>query len=409
MPQDKNKKRFLSKYTVDNEVFKKNRCDSSVVEGGHARSRRAQTGKVEKMAELANLLIKHKVSRNQIAIASEVSPATITRLVNKGQWTESKEKNSAIRDGIFKCLGAAGANEREIRNSLDIQEEHKVSSLTSETMRFFSLVSNPFSPTQIQSGADVLQTSEHTLTVNRIVNAARRGEFIFIVGYHGAGKTTALNDATAKLGSERSCKICRILDPYTEGLKIGAIIDAMGRAVGINYNGFARSRSLEQISSALRQPTATPLLVIIDDGHALHPQTFYALKRLWDNMVSDFKHLISIVVLSQFSIFDSLKLDRFAEVRNHVEIYEIAGFISATEIQNYIIQRCRLLPGKWEKLFDPEVPNLIWEYERRNYRREGMFAIEPRQLNHICIDLLNKAVEMGDPLICTDTVKKYYR
>jgi len=375
----------------------------------HVRSLRAKTGKTEKMKRLADLLLEHNISRRQLSITCGVSPATITRLINEAQWPKIKKTKAAVQDGIFKHLKAAGIKEREINQALEIQEEHKMASLYPQTLQHFDLRDNPFRPSAVKATADVLPTSEHMFTVDRIAGSAKHGEFIAIIGKHGAGKTTALNDALDRLRNEKACKICRVLDPHTVGLRVGSIIDSIGRTLGIPYNGHSRSRTLAHIENALHQPDALPVLVIIDDGHALHHSAFFELKRLWDNLVIGHNHLISIVILAQPSIYQVLDNPNFAEVRNHLEDYSIAGFLSPKEVKAYIMHRCRKLPGKWTRIFDEDVPFTIWDYEMKNTRGNDQRTLEPRQLNRICIELMNMAKDIESPRVTSDTVKDYYK
>jgi len=270
---------------------------------------------------------------------------------------------------------------------------------------------NPFDPAMIRGERDIYKNEEHTDAVSRIETAALEGRFFILIGRQGTGKTTALDAASVKLTQSSRCRIIRVPAPDTERLKIGHIIDYLAAQLGTKYRGWNNQRKLGQIKDILAQPGSRRVLLVIDDGHALHGMTLISLKRLYDILKPNagFDHLIGIVILAQEPMFDTL--DRIEEVGTHVTSFQMWGLQGANEVAAYITQKLRKIGKTLADFFDgdADVPALIWKYEvALNPQRKTERWIEPRRLHQICKDLMIAAVAAGEKRIGNNHVEIYY-
>ncbi len=365
---------------------------------------------------LADLVTGIRLSHRKLAAECNVSPATINLIVKHNIWPKSAELTDQLRNDIKQILLSAGCPEAEIDRALKI-EEHTMG-MNPLTLRHFGWHNNPFSASRVKGPRDVLDLDEHKNAVDRICEAGINSELLILIGPQGTGKTTAIDAAEYRLNNEpnKACRVVRILQPEIENLKIGPIIDSIGRAISCNYQGYDQGRKIEEILSIQSQKNAKRLLAVIDDGHALHPKTLLAIKRFWDNTKIDFGHLLGIVILAQEGIETSLSRSDLVEVATHADIIEIWGLLNEAELRDYIALKLKPFfnidnPKAYDhidKLMDVDIPTLIWQHEQSKAVKNDVIPVEPRHLNTIMIGIANRAAFLGDPKITADHINYVY-
>src|SRR3990167_3954511 len=184
---------------------------------------------------LAELRAALPISLSALARRCGYSKASLSLLFAKGQLPSTPHIRAALLAAVARELKALNLNPAPILHLSKTQTE--TPTMDPFTLNFFSLLNNPFSPARVNAPADVLQTAEHNLAVQRIMEAGVHQEFLILVGRHGSGKTTAVDAAAAKLESAGACAVVRILQPETEKLKIAGILKAICRHIGSAYRG----------------------------------------------------------------------------------------------------------------------------------------------------------------------------
>jgi len=355
---------------------------------------------------LARLLKKAAISQRSLARECEVSAATVNLFVKSGILPRSPQLRAKLHDDITQILTGAGCLPSDINKALN-QEEPPMG-LTPQALKHFGFPNNPFSAARVNGPRDVLEVFEHTNAVDRICDAGTYGEFLILVGPQGTGKTIAVDAAEYHLKHERSnsCRVVRILQPDTETIRISHIINSVSRGIGCLYNGWDQNRKIENILDIVRSKNAARILIVIDDGHALHPRTLVAIKRLWDNTKSDFMHMLGIVILAQPHIKPVLARTDLEEVRTQADIVEIWGLMNETEIREYIDLKLSKYDGIG--LLEIDTHTKIWNYEQKSTDEHSVMPIEPRHLNQVMIDLLNRAALLGDAKITEAHVSYVY-
>ena len=356
--------------------------------------------------------MKSEISQRLLAQEAGLSPAAVNNLLRHGAWPINPDHRRRLESALsargIVIPAEAGIQsvpkipKSEIRNPKSKIPKESPMPLDPSDLRHFGLARNPFSAARVNSEAAVLPPDEHSGAVQRIKEAAAHGEFIILVGPQGTGKTTALDAAEDQLARDDRYKIIRILNPQTERLRYGPIIQAIGLNLGTVYNGFNYDRTLHQAREILiRKPDLRPV-IIIDDCHALASQTLYAVKRLWDNVKYGYRHLFAIVLIAQDSI--QTRIDNLREVGTHADLYNIWGLRNPDEVQAYITKKLKAL--KAENVFDAGAAETIWRCEQNGKTTRGW--IPPRHLNKLCCDALHTAAELGAPSVTGDIIEHLY-
>ena len=280
-------------------------------------------------------------------------------------------------------------------------------------LEFFQLENNPFPPARITSERDVLRTNEHARLVSRVVAAAEHAELLVVIGEHGCGKSTSIRAAEPIL-LDRNIVFCKFMAsdvPKHESV-VSDLVKAMFDALELPPRQLNQQRRLEAIKKHLHT-NGLKLAVLIDDGHTLHPQTLLAIKRRYDALSFGFNQLVAFIILSQPYIYSDLARGEMAEFKGHIDRYEVAGLLSADEVDKYVGRKLRRYAelnhcdvSRW---IDPDAAERIWSRFAASVSglRFKDPQISPRRLNEICISLFERAYNLGESRITAAVVDNY--
>ena len=340
---------------------------------------------------LSNLIKSTGLSQNRFAEKCNTSPASISLLTNRGKWPKSAAAKRKLEKSITDVLVSFGSDPDDVRHALEIIGGEKMfTGLTRNTLRLFSLNTDPFNPTVIQDSSDLYKTLEHVAALRRIKYAADAGEMLILTAPQGSGKSTVVNEIELQLTQQGSYTVVRIGMPETDRLKTDSVVNQLAAEFDIPFN-IDRSVKTDRLRRALKKNHRTKTICIIDNAHDLHYRTLICLKQLWDGMVFGHKHLLAIVLVCQDKINDKLKNPSLIEVNEHVSKHPMRGLVNAGEVQNYMDHKLRRHTGGWQHLFSPEAPKFIYEFEKK---RTGDVDIKPRALNTILASCLEEAAAM---------------
>jgi type II secretory pathway predicted ATPase ExeA len=344
-----------------------------------------------KGSSLASLIKSTGLSLRKFSGLCNTSPATISLLINKAKWPKSDAAKTKLKKSIAAALVSFGSDPDDVRHALEIIGGKKMfTGLTRNTLKLFSLNTDPFNPTVIQDSSDLYKTLEHVSAVRRIKYAADAGEMLILTAPQGSGKSTVVNETEHQLTQQGSYTVVRIGMPETDRLRTDSVVNQLAAEFDIPFN-IDRSVKTDRLRRALKKSHNTKTLCIIDNAHDLHYRTLICLKQLWDGMVFGHKHLLAIVLVCQDKINDKLKNPSLIEVNEHVSKHPMRGLVNAAEVQNYMDHKLRRLKGGWQRLFSPDAPDLIYEFEKK---RTGDVDIKPRALNTILASCLEEAAAM---------------
>lgn len=287
--------------------------------------------------------------------------------------------------------------------------------LTPEAGRHFKLFRNPFdgevvSEDMMFSGDDFAYVRESCW------QASQTGGFVAVVGESGAGKTTVLVDLEARL--EREARGVILIKPSVLGMEetdttgktlkstdiLHAIITQLDAQHAVPQTLQARTTRARKLLSASAQAGNTHLLVV-DEAHSMPDATLKHLKRLHE-LRDGRRPLLGILLLGQpelkLRLAAGLASGLLREVAQRCEVVELLPLDA--DLAAYL--RCRAAAHQIElrQLVDDSGVQQLRERLTRKLGSRKVSMCYPLAVNNLVTRCLNKAAELGVPVVTRDVV-----
>ncbi|WP_419853006.1 AAA family ATPase [Actinobacillus pleuropneumoniae] len=336
------------------------------------------------MLKLKQVLIDKGVSLRQLAQKMNVSPATVSQLINHNQrvkqWVEfEKNLSSALQSlGIIEPLASLlemeGTGESlatepvpsapkttdEIKDEIMLLAKQ---ALFPATKKHFSLFRDPFAE-DVRSADDVFSSADVRYVREALFQTAKHGGFMAVVGESGAGKSTLRRDLIDRINQENA-PITGI-EPYIIAMEDN---DVKGKTLKAAHIAEAIISTLSPLESVKRSPEARfrqlhkvlkesvksgySNVLIIEEAHALPIPTLKHLKRFFE-LEDGFKKLLSIVLIGQPELKIKLS-ERNTEVREVVQRCEIVELAPLdAELERYVEHKLERVGKKLSDIFEED-------------------------------------------------------
>jgi type II secretory pathway predicted ATPase ExeA len=291
--------------------------------------------------------------------------------------------------------------------------------LTQAARKHFGLRADPFDD-DIQGPEDVYRSAEGRVVWERMLQTARHGGFLAVIGESGAGKSTLADDLEDALTSERQNVL--MIRPYVLGmegderrgwrLKAAAILDAI---IGTVAPGATRPsdphRKAERTHQVLRESAQAGYrhCLVIDEAHRLAPATLKHLKGLYE-LRQGHTRLLSIVLLGQPELHQRLdeRNPELREVTQRCELWELPALDN--DLPAYLDFKLRRCGSGVEDVFeDGAIQAIRDKLTFRRQRRNGADAVSlvyPLAVGNQATAAMNLAAQMGAPRVTADIVRE---
>lgn len=389
------------------------------------------------MIKLKQVLAQYGVSQRKLARLLNVSPASITLLLNRGQMVKTEPeafkqklaevlKTVGISTALSELLAAVSAG--EAKPSAPSPNDKQPQTIEDETMllakqalfpatkKHFSLFTNPFTD-EVRSADEVFTSPDVRYVREALFQTAKFGGFMAVVGESGAGKSTLRRDLIDRINGENLPIV--VIEPYIIAMEDNdskgktlkaahiaeAIISTLAPLERLKQSPEARFRQLHRVLKDSSRAGNQHILVI-EEAHSLPVPTLKHLKRFFE-LEDGFKKLLSIVLVGQPEL--KLKLsERNFEVREVVqrcEIVELAPLDNCLE--QYVEWRLKALGRKTEEIFErdalDEVRDRLIFTNARNKTQTSL--LYPLAVGNLLTSAMNLAAELGLPKVTVDVVK----
>jgi type II secretory pathway predicted ATPase ExeA len=291
--------------------------------------------------------------------------------------------------------------------------------LTAAARKQFALFSNPFDG-EVTCSEEMYTNAEIRFVREACWQAATGGRFVAVVGESGSGKTTLLADLKERIHTDRKPVV--VIEPSVLGmeetdsrgkvLKAGdiltAIVMTLQPGISVAQTSEKRTRQAEQLLAASTMAGNSHLL-LIEEAHALPIPTLKHLKRLHERMrLNGRKPMIGILLLGQPELMATLSDSRH-EVREVVQRVEMVQLQPLDhELAGYLTFRAKAAGRELDTLMDaPAVDALRARLTvlRQGVRNSAVSLVYPLAVNNLVTAALNKAVELGEPMVSADVVR----
>ncbi|WP_018652965.1 MULTISPECIES: AAA family ATPase [Actinobacillus] len=336
------------------------------------------------MLKLKQVLIDKGVSLRQLAQQMNVSPATVSQLINHNQrvkqWVEfEKNLGSALQSlGIIEPLASLlemeGTGESlatepvpsapkttdEIKDEIMLLAKQ---ALFPATKKHFGLFRDPFAE-DVRSADDVFSSADVRYVREALFQTAKHGGFMAVVGESGAGKSTLRRDLIDRINQENAP--ITVIEPYIIAMEDN---DVKGKTLKAAHIAEAIISTLSPLESVKRSPEARfrqlhkvlkesvksgySNVLIIEEAHALPIPTLKHLKRFFE-LEDGFKKLLSIVLIGQPELKIKLS-ERNTEVREVVQRCEIVELAPLdAELERYVEHKLERVGKKLSDIFEED-------------------------------------------------------
>ncbi len=284
-----------------------------------------------------------------------------------------------------------------------------------KTRQHFGLIRDPFG--EVNDAKEVYQNDTIRYTRAAMLDAAKRGGFMAVIGESGSGKSTLRRDLIERIN--RDSEQVRVIQPFSiigmadQGTKgnvmrashiASAILAEIAPHMTVPSDSEARFRRVSQELRSSHQAGNRHVL-IIEEAHALPLPTLNHLKRFTELEVG-FTRLLSIILVGQTELADKLS-EQNAAVREVVQRCEIMTLPSlGTHLPDYLDFRLKLVGSSLKKVATDEAVQAIHDRLEPPVPRghKSYSLLYPLAVHNLLTAAMNEASENDAPIVSADII-----
>lgn len=221
---------------------------------------------------------------------------------------------------------------------------------------FFGMKHTPFSR-DIPTG-EMLDSSVFDETLGRLHYAAERQLFAVMTGNCGVGKTTMVRKFTDTLDPSRYKCLYLSDSKLTPRHFYKGMLEQLGCESKF-YRGDAK-RQLHHEIELMKGIHGLNPVVIVDEAHLLDKEMLEEVRFLL-NFKMDAKSPMALILVGQSELWDRLKLQSFAAIRQRIDVQCKLSHLDRAETERYI-QRHLAYAGVEAHLFSESAMDGIYQF-----------------------------------------------
>lgn len=292
-------------------------------------------------------------------------------------------------------------------------EPMEIAMLSPAAKRHFKLFRDPFQD-DVNSPEDVFLSDDQRYVLEAMLQTAKAGGITAVIGESGSGKSTLRKLLQHRI--VREGQAIRLIFPHTldkSKLSTGNICTAIVKDIEpdstVRSSLEAQARQVKDV--LLRSSRAgNKHLLMIEEAHDLSIQTLKYLKRFYEIESDDgFGKVLSIVLIAQPEMRVKLDVARHPEAREFINRCEIATLAPLFEnMRSYIAHKLERIGVKAEAVFAEDAFAAIRERWTKvdPASRALKNNLYPLIVNNTVTRAMNRAAELGLPLVTGDLVKE---
>jgi len=222
-------------------------------------------------------------------------------------------------------------------------------------------------------------------TLGRLEFVAEKSLFALVTADVGCGKTTAIRKFTASLPTDLYQVLYLSDSKLTPRWFYKGLLDQLGVESKF-YRGDSK-RQLHQHLEVIRGVHNKTVVTIVDEAHLLDRETLEEIRFLL-NYKMDSLNPMALILVGQNELWDKLKLQRYAAIRQRIDIKcEIPQYDRA-QTQEYIAAHLAYAKGAQEVFTDKAIDE-VYKYS----------AGSARAINKVCTHALMYASQRAKKLV----------
>ena len=222
-------------------------------------------------------------------------------------------------------------------------------------------------------------------TLSRLLYAADHQLFAIVTADVGCGKSTAIRKLAALLESEKYEVLYVSDSKLTPRWFYKGLLDQLGIESKF-YRGDAR-RQLHQQLEIIRGIYKKQVVTIVDEAHLLDKETLEEIRFLL-NTKMDSHQPMSLILVGQNELWDKLKLQRYAAIRQRIDLKCHLPQYDRAQTESYIVAHLSYAEGVGD-IFTDKAIDEIYRYS----------AGSARSINKLCTHALMFAAQRAKRLV----------
>lgn len=304
--------------------------------------------------------------------------------------------------------GAHAWDKRQLKLVKPAIEPMEVEMLSPAAKRHFKLFRDPFQD-DVNAPEDVYFSADQRYVSEAMWQTAKHGGFLAVSGESGSGKSTLRKMLVERMRGQPIRMIFpRALDKtrLTTGNICQAIINDLAPGETVSSSLEAQARQVEKLLLASSRADYSHVL-LIEEAHDLTIQTLKYLKRFYE-IEDGFRKLLSIILVGQPELRDKLDENRHPEAREVIRRCEIAELRPLdANLEDYLAHKLKRIGIDPAGIFSADAYDAIrTRWTKLNPgTREVQSQLYPLVVNNTVTRAMNRAAELGVPLISADLIK----
>jgi len=377
------------------------------------------------------------INQGELAAHLGVSRPTVNLTINRGyvpikvqQYKEKTEAYLQNLPGVNEWLMRGGFRISDIWNPLGklLHRAHpkkrpacmkpgdssanktsvEVEMISQEAMRHFKLFRNPFID-DIQKDGDIYMSDEHRYIEAAMLDAARHGGFLAVIGEVGSGKSVMRRKVIEQLKKDGDTLVIYPQMIDKSRVNASSICDAIVMDISSERPRVKLEDKTRQVQRLLldRAKSGYRACLVIEEAHDLSVQTMKYLKRFYE-LEDGYRKLLGIVLIGQTELkemFNEAQHVDMREVIRRVQVAEIRGLNG--NLRDYLTVKFKRIGGKIEDIFAEDAFEVL---SRRltSTGRDGKSKVShayPLHVNNYTARALNLAQEMGEERVTAEVIE----
>ncbi len=276
-----------------------------------------------------------------------------------------------------------------------------------DTKKHFKVFRDPFID-DISSEADIYFSNEHVFAKQVMMDAARNGGFVAVIGEVGSGKSVVRRAVIEELKRDSKVLVIYPQMPDKKKLTAGSICDAIIYDVSTEKPLVRLEAKARQILRLLtdRSRAGKRHVLIIEEAHDLNINTLKYLKRFYE-FEDGFRKLLGIILVGQLELKTGMDEQRAHEAREVIMRCQIATIKPLDkEIEAYLAMKFKRVGKSLDEVFAPGALEAMRRKMIDNDGGKKTSHIYPLMINNLTAKAMNLAAETGEPKVTAEVVEQ---
>ena len=282
----------------------------------------------------------------------------------------------------------------------------EVEMLTGEAMKHFKLFRNPFQ-NDIRGVEDIYMSDEHRYIEAAMLDAAKNGGFIAVIGEVGSGKSSIRKKVVAELGKDENTRIIypRMIDKSQ--ITSASLCDAIIMDLSEEKPRLRLEQKTRQVEKLLIQRAKADchVCLIIEEAHDLTIRVLKLLKRFYE-IEHGYKKVLGIILIGQPELGDLFNEADHYEMREVIRRCQVAYIRGLNgNLRDYLELKFKRVSADLKNIItDSAISALSKRLKDKDHRQREISKAYPLTVNNQMIRAMNIAFEMGEAKVTEDVI-----